>query len=172
MYQIINSLICLHADRNVNAAHAFSKFCYFKFGDSALCGQIILVSDDDDVLDGELAVVVVLVDPLVEVVEALLVRDVEHQHAAVGAAVIARRQRAKPLLARRVPQLQPHAQVPRAVPECAGLAVNSNCCIISVFSCQWQVLSYSHEQSCLASVLISNDNNLELLVILLLAFEN
>ena len=132
----------------------------------------MLVSDDDDVLHRELAVVVVLVDPLIEVIEALLVRDVEHQHAAVGAAVVARRERAKPLLACRVPQLESDAQAPRAVQECAGLAVDANCCIICVCSQELLVLANPHEQRRLATERVSNNNDFELLVYLLLGLED
>ena len=128
----------------------------------------MLVADDDDVLDGELAVVVVLVDPLVQLVETLRVGDVEHQHAAVGASVVTRRQRAKALLARRVPQLQPHAQILRAVQERAGLAVDANRCIIRSLIIKRSIVSYAHEQRCLASERVANYNDFELLVELLL----
>ena len=104
----------------------------------------MLVADDDDVLDGELAVVVVLVDPLIQLVETLLAGDVEHQHAAVGASVVARRQRAKTLLASRVPQLKAHAQIPRAVQERAGLAVDTDRRIIRPLIIEWLVFSYAH----------------------------
>ena len=65
----------------------------------------MLGPDDDYVLDGKFAVEVVLVDPVVQVVERLRVRDVEHQNAAVRPAVVRGRQRSKPFLARRVPDL-------------------------------------------------------------------
>ena len=45
-------------------------------------------------------------DPVLDVVEALLVGDVVHQHDAHGAAVVGRGDGPEPLLSRRVPNLQ------------------------------------------------------------------
>ena len=45
-------------------------------------------------------------DPVLDVVEALLIGDVVHQHDAHGAAVVGRGDGPEPLLSRRVPNLQ------------------------------------------------------------------
>ena len=90
----------------------------------------MLVPHNDDVLDRELAVVIVLVDPLVEVVEALLVRDVKHQYTAVRAAVITRRQGTKPLLSRRIPQLESHLEVIGSMHKGPALAIHAYCSIV------------------------------------------
>ena len=45
-------------------------------------------------------------DPVLDVIETLLVGDVIHQHDAHGAPVVGRGDRPEPLLARRVPDLQ------------------------------------------------------------------
>ena len=49
----------------------------------------MLIAYYDNVLDWEFAVIVVLVYPLVQVVEAFLVRNVEDEYAAVCASIVA-----------------------------------------------------------------------------------
>ena len=51
----------------------------------------MFIAHDNDVLDWKLAVVIVLVYPLVQVVETLLVRNIEHKYAAVCPSVVAGR---------------------------------------------------------------------------------
>jgi len=69
----------------------------------------VLVANDDDVLDRELAKVIVLVDPVVQVVEGVDVRDVEHEDAAVSATVVRRCKSSKAFLACSVPHLDADA---------------------------------------------------------------
>ena len=65
----------------------------------------MLIAYYDDVLDWEFAVIVVLVYPLVQVIEALLARNIKDQYAAVSTSVIAGCQCSKALLASCVPDL-------------------------------------------------------------------
>ena len=65
----------------------------------------MFISDDDNVLDREFAVIVILVYPLVQVIEALLVRNIKDEYTAVSTAVIAGCQCSKALLASSVPDL-------------------------------------------------------------------
>ena len=62
-------------------------------------------------------------DPVLDVVETLLVGDVVHQHDAHGAAVVGRRDRPEPLLTRRVPDLK--FDLLSVQLNCADLEVNA-----------------------------------------------
>ena len=62
-------------------------------------------------------------DPVLDVVETLLVGDVVHQHDAHGAPVVGRGDGPEPLLARRVPDLQLDLLAVQL--NCADLEVNT-----------------------------------------------
>ena len=62
-------------------------------------------------------------DPVLDVVETLLVGDVVHKHDAHGAAVVGRRDRPEPLLTRRVPDLK--FDLLSVQLNCADLEVNA-----------------------------------------------
>ena len=49
----------------------------------------MFIAHDDDVLDWKFAVIGILVYPLVQVIETLLVRNIKDQYTAVGTSVIA-----------------------------------------------------------------------------------
>ena len=118
-------------------AHGFCKLFDLQLRDFPLTCQIMFVPHNDNVLDRELAVVVVLVDPLVQVVEAFLVCDIEYKDAAVCATIVTCCQSAKPLLACCVPQLQSYFQTLGTVHEGPTFAVNANRRIVGwlVFKC-------------------------------------
>lgn len=61
---------------------------------------------EDHLLHISTGVLLDVPDPVLDVVETLLVGDVIHQHDAHGAPVVGRGDRPEPLLARRVPDLQ------------------------------------------------------------------
>ena len=56
---------------DIDTAHGLCELVDFKFGHFSFCVEVVFVAHDDDVFDWELAVVVVLVDPLVQVEKAL-----------------------------------------------------------------------------------------------------
>ena len=62
-------------------------------------------------------------DPVLDVVETLLVGDVVHQHDAHGAPVVGGGDRPEPLLARRIPDLQLDLLAVQL--NCADLEVNT-----------------------------------------------
>ena len=62
-------------------------------------------------------------DPVLDIVETLLVGDVVHQHDAHGAAVVGSRDRPEPLLTRRVPDLK--FDLLSVQLNCADLEVNA-----------------------------------------------
>ena len=124
----------------------------------------MLIAYYDDVLDWEFAVIVVLVYPLIQVVEALLVRNIEDEDAAVSPSIVAGCKRSKSLLTCSVPDLEPNPNSFLAiiVEERSRTTVNSNCRIII---CYCFILSDSHQHRCLARVLISNDYHFEILIV-------
>ena len=69
--------------------------------------HVALVAQDH-LLDVGGGVLLDVSDPVLDVVEALLVRDVVDEHDAHGAPVVGRGDRPEPLLTRRVPDLQLH----------------------------------------------------------------
>ena len=84
-----------------NAALVGKGFCLVKL-DLPLAVHVALVSDEQ-LVDVLARVLVDLIQPLLDIVEALAVRDVVHDDDAVRAAVVARRDCAKALLPRSVP---------------------------------------------------------------------
>lgn len=126
MDKLFDAVVAFNAAAHVKTVHALAKLADLQLADLSLRLQIILVAHYNDILDRELAVEVVLVNPLVQVIEATWVGNVEHQDAAVGASIVAGRQSAKPLLPRRVPKLQTHAQIFASMQKSLRLAVHSN----------------------------------------------
>ena len=107
--EFLHALVILNAALDVQTAHALAKLANLQLTDEALLLEIVLVSDYDYIFDRELAVEVVLVDPLVQMVKAVRIRDIEREDAAVGAPIVARCKRAESLLTCRVPYLQAHS---------------------------------------------------------------
>ena len=92
----------------------------------------MFISYDDNVLDRELAVIVILVYPLVQVIEALLARNIKDQYAAVSTSIIAGCQCSKAFLASSVPDLEPYSTgiTSFAMLESSRAAIYANSCII------------------------------------------
>ena len=84
--------------------------------------HVALVAEDHP-LHVLVGVLVDVAEPLGDVVEALGVGDVVHQHDAHGAAVVGRRDRPEPLLTRRVPDLK--FDLLSVQLNCADLEVNA-----------------------------------------------
>ena len=78
---------------------------HIKITDLAPVVHVALVAEDHLLHVGR-CVLLDVSDPVLDVVEALLVRDVVHQHDAHGAPVVGGGDGPEPLLSRRVPYLQ------------------------------------------------------------------
>ena len=145
-------------------AHRLRELLYLKFRNPPFVLQVVLVSDDDDVLHRVLTVIVVGINPLIEVVKALLARDVEHKYAAVCSPVVACREGAESFLACRVPDLKPHflGIAAFSVLESPRATVHTNGGIITF---QLLAFSYPHKEGCFAGELVSNYDHLEALIV-------
>merc|ERR1711934_477138 len=104
-----------------------------------------------------------LLQPLCDVIERHLIRDIKHHNDAVGAPVVAARNRAESLLSRCVPDLQLH---PLPV-DCDRLylKIHSNCAYKAV--CE-HIVRKPEQQTTLAYSTIPNDEELEQMIIFLL----
>ena len=85
---MLDSVITFDAALYVEAVHRLAKLTDFKLRDQSFLFQIVFIANYDDILDRELAVIVVLVNPLIQMVEAVRVGDVEDEHTAVCSSVI------------------------------------------------------------------------------------
>ena len=99
----LNSVVTEYGAGHVDAAHGLCKLSNLKVRHFPILIQVVFVSHNHNVLDRELAVIIVLVNPLVQVVKAFLICDVKDEDAAVCTSIVACCQCAKPLLSRRVP---------------------------------------------------------------------
>ena len=90
----------------------------------------MLVANNDYVLNWEFTVVIVLVNPLVEVVEAFWVRNIEDKYATVGSTIIGGSKSTKTFLTCSIPYLKSHSQFLITMQKGLIFAVDSNRCFI------------------------------------------
>lgn len=86
--------------------HAVAKLLDLEIRYLTLMLEINLVGYYYDVLYRLFAVIVVLVYPLIQIIEALDIRNIEHKNTTTGPPIVRRRQRPELFLTCRVPDLQ------------------------------------------------------------------
>ena len=103
--KLFNSIVVQDAAANVHAIHTLAELSDLELRNHALVLEVIFVANDDYVFDWELTVEVVLIDPLVQMVEALSICYVEDEDATVCTSIVASRQGSKSFLSSCIPKL-------------------------------------------------------------------
>ena len=76
--QLRDPSIVQHWDLHIRTLHALAKFCDFKLWNLSLFFKVDFICRDDNIFERLVIIVIVLVDPLEQIVETLDVGDVEN----------------------------------------------------------------------------------------------
>ena len=156
-------MVLEHTDFHVLAVETVTELFDFQLGNGSFLFQIVFVAHYHDVLEREVVVEVVLINPLKQMEEGFRICYIEHQDATMGLPVVRSSHLSEPFLPRSVPDLQLHLLV--LVIEGLRLAIHAHCYLVALVSF---IQCGTHQQRGLPATRIPNDYHFEHVVVWLL----